>query len=151
MLGSSWIGHILRRFEDDVTPKQIAAAAGVDRQTAYNWLSGTHSPSSDHLPDLVAHLPRAVGEAILAALATALPSQLQEGLDANGDGRVDARDDVVHGARAIRSAAELEELLGQAIRDHVITADELANLILRANAARDNLTRTVEAARRGKR
>ena len=123
----------------------------MDRQTVYNWLSGTHAPSSEHLPDLVAHLPRAVGDAILAALSSALPSQLQEGLDANGDGRVDARDAVIHGAKTIGFAAELEELIGRALKDHSITSDELTLILARASGVRANLDRTVEAARRGKR
>ena len=130
MLGS-WIGRVLREYEDagSITAKSIAAAAGVDRQTAYNWLSGTHSPSSDHLPDLVAHLPRAVGEAILAALATALPSRLEDGLDANQDGRVDARDAVMVGDSEENDGAARELGCGFVLVDPLPTDERPTGLL----------------------
>lgn len=103
-------------IRDNVTTaSEVATFAGVSNSTVYRWIAHESQPQYDSVRQLVRHLPsRDAREAILTAFLAGTPFQFQcvdEDLDVNDDGKVDAGDALDAAIKAVHAGAESLTLL----------------------------------------
>lgn len=121
-------------IRDEVTTaSEIASFAGVSNSTVYRWITQESQPHYDSVRQLVRHLPsREAREAILTAFIAGTPFQFQcidEDLDVNQDGAIDAMDALDAAIEAVQVGAESLSRLRQSSSNEKFDAEETLRTI----------------------